>query len=250
VIDEFDTMRSAQSVILAPVKCMIPILQMPKILLVEDDRELADTVARYLSIERNTVEVVHDGREGLERVLGCEYDVIILDIELPNVDGVEICRQFRARGGQTPMIMLTGRALIVEKELGLDAGADDYLTKPFSVRELSARLRALTRRPHVLKSNKIKVGKLTLDPAAHQISKDSKPLDLLPVDYALLEFLMRHPNQLFSADVLIEKVWHTDKMASSVAVRGAISRVRKAIDDEEEESMIETVSKVGYRLRS
>jgi len=222
---------------------------MPKFLLVEDDKELAATVARYLTLERHTVEVVADGREGLERVLTCIYDAIILDIQLPNMDGVDICREYRSKGGKTPVVMLTGRSHIADKELGLDAGADDYLTKPFSVRELSARLRALLRRQQEFKNSNIQVGRLSLDPAAHQITKDGQPLDLLPIDYALLEYLMRYANQIFSADALIEKVWHTDNLVTSVAVRGSISRVRKAIDDPNEDSMIETISKVGYRLR-
>ena len=224
-----DTKSSAaESVLLVSLRCKVP-FRMPKILLVEDDKELATTVARYLGIERNTVEVVSDGREGLERVLSCEYDAIILDIELPNVNGVEICRQFRNSGGKTPVIMLTGRSLVADKELGLDSGADDYMTKPFSVRELSARLRALARRPIELKGNKIHIGKLTLDAATHQILKNGQSLELLPIDYALLEFLMRNANQIFSAEALIEKVWHTDKLTTSVVVRGAISRVRKKL---------------------
>lgn len=221
---------------------------MSKILLVEDDKDLAVTVSRFLELERYAMEVVHDGRDGLDRILTCDYDLIILDIAMPNVDGVEICRRFRDSGGKTPIIMLTGQSKVTEKELALDSGADDYLTKPFSLRELSARLRALSRRSPEVKSSKINVGRLTLDTVAHQISKDGKPLELLPIEYLLLEFFMRHPNEIFSADTLIDKVWSTDKSITPVAVRGVVSRLRKVIDDPDKASVIETVSKVGYRL--
>ena len=220
---------------------------MAKILLIEDDPELSATVAKWLTLERHTVDVANDGNDGLDRVLGASYDIIVSDVTLPGVDGFEICRQFRSQGGHTPVIMLTGKNHIQDKETGFDAGADDYLTKPFSVRELGARIRALLRRPEVFRSD-IAVGPLALDLASHQILKNGVPLDLLPVDYALLEFLMRHPGETFSTDTLITRVWSTDKFPTVEAVRSAVKRIRKLIDTDGEESLIETVNKVGYRL--
>jgi DNA-binding response OmpR family regulator len=220
-----------------------------KILLVEDDKELSATVAKYLTMERHIVEVANDGQDGLDRVLSGFYDVIILDVNLPKVDGIEICRRYRSHRGKTPVIMLTGKVAVAEKELGLDSGADDYITKPFSTRELSARVRALLRRPGDLRDNRIDLGNLSLDLSAHSITKDGTPLRLNPIDYSLLQFLIRHNGEFFSAEALIAQVWHTDTSPGPDAVRSAIRRIRQQIDTEGEESLIETVSKVGYRIR-
>jgi DNA-binding response OmpR family regulator len=223
---------------------------MAKILFVEDDRDLTLTVSQWLESEHHTVEVVHNGQEGLDRVLHCNYDVIILDWSLPEVTGVEICRQYRNSKGTTPVMMLTGKDMLQDKEAGLDSGADDYLTKPFSLRELLARIRALLRRPTTYRSTVLKVGNLVLDTAQHQISKNGQPLQLLPIDFALLEFLMRHPNEVFSADALIQRVWHTDSEATSDALRTALKRIRKKIDDDPDKSIIENIPRVGYLLRA
>jgi DNA-binding response OmpR family regulator len=222
---------------------------MAKILLVEDDKELAATVAKYLTLERHIVEVANDGQDGLDRVLAGFYDVIILDVNLPNVNGVEICRQFRDQRGKTPVIMLTGQIAVADKELALDSGADDYITKPFSTRELSARVRAVLRRPGDIRDNRLDIGNLSLDVAVHSITKDGTPLRLNPIDFALLEFLIRHHGEFFSAEALISQVWHTDASSGPDAVRSAIRRIRQQIDNDGEESLIETVNKVGYRIR-
>ena len=145
--------------------------------------------------------------------------------------------------------MLTGKSLVVEKEIGLDSGADDYVTKPFSVKELAARVRAILRRPQGYKSDVIVNGPLELNLASHQITRNQVALDLLPVDFALLEFFMRHAGEVFSTEALISRVWHTDKSPTDNAVRSSIKRIRQAIDDEEQPSLIETVNRVGYKLR-
>ena len=220
---------------------------MSKILLIEDDRELSTTIAKWLTLERHSVEVASDGNAGLDLVLGGSFDVIVCDVNLPGMDGFEICKRFRDSGGQTPIIMLTGKAQIQDKESGFNAGADDYLTKPFSVRELCARIRALMRRPDNYRGS-VTVGKLHLDLNARKILKERQPLTLLPVDYALLEFLMRHPGETLSTDTLISRVWSTDKCPTVEAVRSSVKRIRKAIDEPGQESMIETVNKIGYRL--
>lgn len=224
---------------------------MAKFLVVEDDVDLSFTISLSLSSDsHNVVEVVHTGKEGLERVLYGEYDVIILDLTLPEIDGLEICKQYRARGGNTPVIMLTGRGSILERELGLDTGADDYLPKPFSMKELTARLRALMRRPRQWQPEVLTVRNLKLDPKSFSVTKDGAPIQLLPVDFALLEFLMRHPDEVFSNDALLSRVWHADKDATAEALRSAVKRLRKKIDVDKADSIIETVHRVGYKLKS
>lgn len=222
-------------------------MPMSKILLIEDDQDLSTTVAKWLTLERHAVEVTGDGLNGLELILGGDFDIIVCDVNLPGMDGFQICRRYRDAGGQTPIILLTGKAQIQDKETGFASGADDYLTKPFSVRELCARIRALLRRPDTYRGS-VTVGKLHLDLTARKILKEGKPLSLLPVDYALLEFLMRHPGETFSTDTLISRVWATDKSPTVEAVRSSVKRIRKVIDEPGLESMIETVNKIGYRL--
>lgn len=222
---------------------------MTKILLVEDDFELADTVAKWFTLNRYIVEVARDGMDGRERVLGGAYDLIILDWQLPGVTGVEICREYRNQRGKTPIILLTGKNTTDEKETGLDSGADDYVTKPFSVRELAARVRAILRRPHDIAGDKIERGPLLLDLNTHEIFKDGEKLMLKPIDFALLEFFMRHPGEVFNSDVLIQRVWHADKTPGDDAVRSAIKRIRQAVDSDASQSAIESVKRVGYRFR-
>lgn len=224
---------------------------MARILLVEDDRDLATTIVTWLSAEHHTMVQSFDGNEGMSRLSRETYDLIILDWALPNMSGLDICREFRARGGQTPLIMLTAKGAVAEKELGLDSGADDYLTKPFSLKELSARIRALLRRPSEIKSGILEHGPLSLDPQKHRVMKGGAEIHLLPRDFALLEFLMRNADMIFSADALLNRVWEDESDASPEAVRTAIKRLRKKLDDNESEndSFIENVPRVGYRFR-
>lgn len=224
---------------------------MAKILLIEDDREITVVIRGWLQSQSHTVEVVHDGREGMDRLRTCQYDVILLDWELPNQSGIDILNTFRNEGGSTPVLMMTGKRSIDEKEAGLDGGADDYLTKPFHMKELSARIRSLLRRatPQV-QSNVLKVGALQLDPAKHKVRKNGVEIVLLPKEFALLEFLMRHPDDVFSGEVLLQRVWHSESEATVEAIRTCIKRLRQKIDGDSEDSIIETLSRIGYRLRS
>jgi two-component system OmpR family response regulator len=223
---------------------------MAKILLVEDDEDLSFTISLSLTDDsHNVVEVVNNGTDGLERVLHGHYDAIILDLTLPDIDGLEICRRFRAKGGVTPLIMLTGRNSIPDRTIGLDTGADDYLPKPFSIKELSARIRALLRRAPHYSETVLRVGDITLDPQTFQVMKNGHDVQLLPVDFALLEFLMRHPGEVFSNDALLDRVWHADKEPTAEALRSAVKRIRKKLDDDEGESIIQTVHRIGYKLR-
>jgi two-component system OmpR family response regulator len=225
---------------------------MAKILFVEDDTNLAEMVNEWLTFEHHNVEVVNDGRDGLDRIRLAKYDLVILDRNLPRVDGVEICRAHRSDGGTTPIIMLTGMNAISDKETGLDTGADDYLTKPFSVKELSARIRALLRRSSHATSNVLKARNIVLDPIKHTISKDGVEVHLLPREFALLEFFMRHPGEVYSSEALLQRIWQTDSEASPDAVRTCLKRLRRKIDDSdnEDKSLIQTVPRVGYRMRT
>ncbi len=224
---------------------------MHTILLVEDDQDLAATVTDHLVSERYTVEHAADGLIAEEMLTITSFDLLILDWSLPGKTGIEICREFRARGGRAPIIMLTGRRQIEEKEEGLDTGADDYLTKPFSLRELSARVRALLRRPEQVISSVLTVGDLTLDLIEHSLSKNGEHIHLQKQDFALLEFLMRHPNQVFTPEALINRVWSVESEATAESVRSAIKRLRQKLDNSKDEnSLIENIPRVGYRLNN
>ncbi len=220
---------------------------MAKILLIEDDEELAGTVSKWLKLERHSVDVVSDGNDGLAFALNGSYEVLVVDVQLPGMNGFDIVRNFRESGSKAPVIMLTGKTHIDDKETGFESGADDYLTKPFSVRELMARIKALLRRPRNFDTD-YSIGNLTLNTGSRRILKDGEEINLLPIDHSVLEFLMRHPDEVFSAETLIARVWPTDKFPSTDAVRSSIKRIRSAIDVEGKESLIETISKVGYRL--
>lgn len=225
---------------------------MAKILFVEDDQGLAEMVLEWLICERHSIEHLTDGQSGLDYLQYGKYDLAILDWSLPNKTGLEICKQHRETGGTTPVIMLTAKSTENEKELGLDSGADDYLTKPFSVKELSARIRALLRRPPQTLSRLIEVKELKLDSIRHVISKNNTEIQLLPKEFALLEFFMRHPDEIFSSEALLDRIWHSDSEATPDAVRTCLKRLRKKIDGETAENMsyIETIPKLGYRMRS
>jgi len=223
-----------------------------KILLVEDDEDLSSMIVEWLSNERYLVEPVYDGNDGMDLLKLSQYDVVVLDWDLPGMQGIDILREFRSRGGNTPIIMLTGKGTINDKEMGLDLGADDYLAKPFSIKELAARIRALLRRPAPTTSNILQVRDIGLDTGKYRVTKSGTEVHLLPRDFALLEFFMRHPDEVFSADTLLARVWQSDSEASLEALRTAIKRIRKKLDtsESETESVIENIPRVGYRLRS
>lgn len=220
---------------------------MSKILLVDDDVELSRLVIDALELSNYVVEYVDNGQEGFDRLKLYQYDLAILDVNMPGMDGVEVCRQYRDRGGSIPILMLTGRSAIEERTLGLDSGADDYLTKPFAVPELLSRLRALLRRPAAITSEILEAKDLRLDVRAAQLTKGGEPVKLLPKELALLSFFMRNPNCIFSAAELLEKVWSAESDATEVAVSQCILRLRKKIDDGEI-SNIATIKGIGYKF--
>jgi signal transduction histidine kinase len=192
---------------------------MAKLLLVEDDSNTVDFVSEWLAQDHYVLEVVKDGADALHRLLTCEYDLILLDWDLPNLSGFEVCRQYRQQGGMTPIIMLTGHGTITDKEAGLDVGADDYLTKPFNLKELSARIRAHLRRASSQTSNVLKMNGLELDAVNYRLSKNGAEIHLLPKEFALLEFLLRNPDKVFSGDALMQRIWQSESDASNSALR-------------------------------
>lgn len=223
---------------------------MAKVLVVEDDAELRGMVEDWLSHEHYEVESAGNGREALEKLRFYEFDLILLDWELPEVQGIDILREFRAGGRTTPVIMLTGKKAIGEKEQGLDTGADDYLTKPFHMKELSARVRAILRRAGGQTSNILRARNIELDPTSYRVLRDGVDVHLQRREFSLLEFLMRNPNRVFSPDALLERVWASESDATPEAIRTCMKRLRQKIDVEGQESIIRTVHGVGYKLEA
>jgi DNA-binding response OmpR family regulator len=223
---------------------------MPKILLVEDNVEQSAFVEELLKGERYAVDVVADGQTAVLQ-LGCvEYDLIILDWQLPKLSGVEVCRQYRAKGGTTPVIMLTSKMAEEDKETGLDAGADDYVTKPFSMKELLARVRARLRGASSQKDTTLSMHDVTMNVANFTVTKGGVEVTLLSKEFALLEFFLRNPDRVFSSEALIRRIWNTDSESSDSALRSTLRRMRQKLGEDGENSIIENIHGVGYRLRS
>jgi DNA-binding response OmpR family regulator len=225
-------------------------IRMAKILIVEDDVALASVTKKWLELSRHFIEQVHTGAEGLALLKHYDFDAVILDIGLPDMNGIQVLKEFRSCGGKVPILVLTAKDTILDKEVGYEAGADDYLTKPFDLRELSLRLGALMRRPHILKSALLTCGSISLDTAAGKVFKSGRELELLPTEYALLEFFLRFPNHIFSVDDLLNHVWKSNSAATSIGVRTYITRLRKKISEDGKPSMLKTVHGQGYRLES
>jgi len=223
---------------------------MAKILIVEDERDLSGLVKNWLARDNHLVEQVEDGLEALERMELSRYDIIILDIMLPGMSGMEVCRRYRQKSGSTPILMLTAKNAVEDKEAGLDAGADDYLTKPFHLKELAARVRALLRRGITRPGNVLRIKDVEIDTNECRVTKGKVEIHLLPKEYRLLEFFARHPNHVFSAEELLASVWESDTSALLNTVRGHIKRLRKKLDSPDEPSIISTVYGMGYKVEA
>ena len=221
---------------------------MAKILIVEDENDLAQLVKNWLGREHHLVETSDDGLEALIRMETNKYDVVILDIMLPSLNGMELCRRYRKGGGTAGIIMLTAKGHVDDKESGLDAGADDYMTKPFQLKELAARVRAVLRRNHGQTLDVIKFRDLEIDIHEFKVTKGGIEVHLLPKEFRLLEFFLRHPHQVFSAEEILASVWESDTEALLDTVRGHITRLRKKLDTPGSISIIATVYGVGYKL--
>jgi DNA-binding response OmpR family regulator len=221
---------------------------MAKILIVEDEADLAGLVKSWLVKEHHLVDIADDGLEGLIRMETSNYDVVILDIMLPSLNGMEICRRYRKGGGSAGIIMVTAKGHVDDKETGLDSGADDYLTKPFQLKELAARVRAVLRRNHGQTQDVMRFRDLEIDVNEFKVLKGGHEVHLLPKEFRLLEFFLRHPHQVFSAEDILSNVWESDTEALLDTVRGHITRVRKKLDTAGCPSIIATVYGVGYKL--
>jgi len=219
-----------------------------RILIVEDETALAQTLQRGLEEERYAVDAVADGRDAIDYALAAPYDVIILDVMLPGLDGFTVCRRLRKEGITSHILMLTALAAVDERVDGLDSGADDYLTKPFAFKELLARLRALARRTRELKIGPLQVSDLTLDEVTHEVRRGSRDINLSPLEFRLLHCLMRHAGQVLSRDAILNRVWNFDYAGGSNVVDVYIRYLRRKIELPGEPKLIHTVRGVGYKL--
>ena len=221
---------------------------MSKVLIVEDDLALAQVVKDSLSENKYTVDMVHRGSDARAYLSSMTYDLIIFDWELPDTTGIELCNEYRSKGGAAPVLFLTGRNTVPDRITGLDSGADDYLTKPFDVRELMSRVRALLRRPPTVTYKTIKARNIELDPVNHVVTMAGPEIKLYPKEFSLLELFMRNPQRVFSPDDLLSKVWPTDSDASIETVRTTILRLRQKVEADPDNPLIRTIRGVGYRL--
>jgi len=220
------------------------------LLVIEDERKIREFLRTGLQEEGYSVEVAADGEEGLELASGNGYDLIILDLLLPRRDGVEVCRALRAQGIATPVLMLTARDTIPDRVAGLDVGADDYLTKPFALEELLARIRALLRREPVVRPTVLQVADLSLDPATHAVTRGDRTVDLTTREYQVLYLFMRHPGQILTRRVIEERVWGYDTTVESNVVDAYIRLLRRKIDHGQSAKLLHTVRGTGYVLRA
>jgi two-component system OmpR family response regulator len=219
------------------------------VLVVEDDVRMAAALRRGLRVEGIVTDVANNGSEALRLVRSAEFDAVVLDVMLPDIDGFETCRRLRAEHMWAPIIMLTARDSVHDRVRGLDEGADDYLTKPFSLAELLARLRALSRRGPVARPTVLKVGDLRLNPATREVWRGDTQLDLTAREFALLETFMRRPGHVLSQSQLLEAAWDVAYEQRSNVVEVYIWYLRQKIDRPFGVRSLETVRGIGYRLR-
>ena len=220
-----------------------------RVLVVEDEPKLASYIQKGLAEESFTVDVARDGEEGLERARRTAYDLIILDLMLPGMDGFAVCRELRALGSETPVLILSARGLVHDRVKALELGADDYLTKPFAYSELSARVRALLRRRQPAALLVLQVGDLTLDPITRVVKRAERRVDLTQKEFALLDYLMRHAGQVVTRTMIAEHVWgfNWDRLTNVIDVY--INHLRRKIEGPGELRLIHAVRGAGYSIR-
>jgi len=220
-----------------------------RILVIEDEHKIANALKKGLTHESYAVDVVYDGAEGYDMASVEKYDVIILDLMLPGMDGIELCKKLRQENIHTPILMLTAKGQVEDKVLGFNAGADDYLTKPFAMAELLARVKALARRPQSSVGTILTISNLTLDTINFEVKRADKKIRLSNKEYALLEYLMRHKDQAVTKEQIINHVWNYDADVLPNSVEVYIRHLRKKIDEPFKKPLIHTVKGFsGYRL--
>ena len=220
-----------------------------RLLVVEDEGGLASALRQGLSESGYAVDLARDGVEGREYALAAFYDVILLDILLPKLDGLALLRDLRRRGMITPILLLTARDAVDDRVAGLDAGADDYLVKPFSFSELLARIRVLLRRPVLATANRLVAGNVAMDLGARTVTRGGQSIVLTPREFAVLEYLLRHPGQALSRAQIAERVWSWEFDGETNIVDVYIGYLRRKLDEAGAPSVIETLRGYGYKLR-
>lgn len=220
-----------------------------RVLIIEDDPKVAAFIKKGLEEEQYAVDLSSDGEDGLHWALENPYDVIILDVMLPVKDGLEVCRGIRASGSHTPILMLTARDRLEDKVLGLNTGADDYLTKPFSFEELLARVRAVLRRSQSYRTETLRIADLELDPVSRRVTRAGKEISLTGKEYSLLEYLMRNAGRVLTETQIIEHVWDMNYDPAANTVNVYLHHLRNKIDREHGKKLIHTIRSLGYVLK-
>lgn len=218
--------------------------------MVEDEHKIANSIKKGLEQESYAVDVAYTGMDGFDLASTEDYDLIVLDILLPGMDGIEICKKLRGQGVHTPILMLTAKGQLEDKVEGLNAGADDYMTKPFAFEELLARIRALVRRPHTSQGTVLSIEDLSLNPVSFEVKRDGRKIRLSGKEFALLEYLLRHPNQILNKNQIIGHVWNYDADVLPNTVEVYIGYLRNKIDKpfSDKTSLIHTIRGFGYKL--
>lgn len=219
-----------------------------RILIIEDEQRLSNTIKKGLVEEGFAVDQAYDGHEGQYLAESEDYDLIILDVMLPKIDGVALCRNLRDKNIKTPVLMLTAKTTVEDKVRGLDSGADDYMTKPFSFVELKSRIQALLRRGKQDISPVLSISDLTLDPLKHKVERAGKTISLTPKEFAVLEFLMRHKEEIVTRTMIIEHVWDYNFDSLSNIVDVYVTAIRRKVDKGTKVKLVHTIHGVGYQL--
>jgi DNA-binding response OmpR family regulator len=220
-----------------------------QILLVEDDQKLAQFIQLELTQEGYTVNVAHDGIEGLTTAREAKPDLILLDWMLPGLTGLEVCRRLRATGDKVPVVLLTAKDEVSDRVAGLDAGADDYVVKPFSIEELLARIRAHLRRTNEEDPDVLTFADLTVNQGTREVFRNGRAIELTAKEFDLLVYLLRHPRQVLTRDRILEQVWGYDFMGDSNIIEVYVRYLRLKLEEQQEKRLIQTVRGVGYVLR-
>lgn len=220
-----------------------------RLLIIEDEVKLANAMRRALELQAYAVDTVHTGTEGLDLAIGEEFDLIILDVMLPGIDGYEVCRRLRENNIHTPILMLTAKGQIVDKVTGLDIGADDYMVKPFSFEELFARVRALIRRPRKSEDSLLKVDDLILNPVNFLVKRNGVEIELSAKEFSLLEYLLRNKNSVLTRDQIVSHIWNYEADILPNTVEVHIKHLRDKVETPKSKKIIHTIRGRGYTIK-